>query len=227
LIPLLRICVPSPSGDPAAAVLVLPLGTNDTNSSTGQKLRSAPSSLLTLGTVSDPNTFCQAQHIVTIHARLREVFSRVCEGAANLLPSPFQAPRASPGATELQQVALTAKQLTAKPGLDDSPDFKGTPSPYAPSPALPSVDPTVLHVRRSYFPRSYPLTRATRYQPQHAPEHQVASDTSLATAETTRPETQKSSPNHKKLQKPPICSPFTRIPAAQNIPTLRKARFAT
>jgi len=110
----------------------------DTNSSTGQKLRSAPSSLLTLGTVSDPNTFCQAQHIVTIHARLREVFSRVCEGAANLLPSPFQAPRASPGATELQQVALTAKQLTAKPGLDDSPDFKGTPSPYAPSPALPS-----------------------------------------------------------------------------------------
>jgi len=124
-----------------------------------------------------------------------------------------------PGATglarryELQQVALTAKQLTAKPGLDDSPDFKGTPSPYAPSPALPSVDPTVLHVRRSYFPRSYPLTRATRYQPQHAPEHQVASDTSLATAETTRPETQKSSPTIRNF-KPPICSPFTRIPSA-------------
>jgi hypothetical protein len=36
----------------------------------------------------------------------------------------------------------------------------GDPSPYAPSPALPSVDPAVL--------RSYPLPCATRYQPQHS-----------------------------------------------------------
>jgi hypothetical protein len=87
----------------------------------------------------------------------------------------------------------------------------GTPSPYAPSPALPSIDPTVLHALRSY-----PLTRASRYQPQHAPEHIVALDTSLAGTQTTPPKTLLSSPNTKKLQKPPISSPFTRIPAAQN-----------
>jgi hypothetical protein len=92
----------------------------------------------------------------------------------------------------------------------------GDPSLYAPSPALPSVDPAVL--------RSYPLSC---YKPKHSPGALVAIGTSLAGAQTTPPKTHLSSPNHKKLQKPPICRPFTRIPAAQNIPTLRKARFAT
>jgi hypothetical protein len=95
----------------------------------------------------------------------------------------------------------------------------GDPSPYAPSPALPSVDPTVLRSCGVSILRSYPLTCATRYQPQHAPEHIVASDTSLAGAQTTPPKTLLSSPHMKDFQKPPICSPFTRIPAPQNIPT--------
>jgi hypothetical protein len=82
----------------------------------------------------------------------------------------------------------------------------GDPSPYAPSPALPSVDPTVLQVLRSY-----PLSC---YKPKHGPGALVASDTSLAGAQTTPPKTLLSSPNHKKLQKPPICRTFTRIPSA-------------
>jgi hypothetical protein len=78
----------------------------------------------------------------------------------------------------------------------------GDPSPYAPSPALPSVDPTVR--------RSYPLSF---YKPKHDPEALVAIGTSLAGAQTTPPKTLLSSPNTKKLQKPPISSPFTSIPS--------------
>jgi hypothetical protein len=79
----------------------------------------------------------------------------------------------------------------------------GDPSPYAPSPALPSVDPTVR--------RSYPLSF---YKPKHDPEALVAIGTSLAGAQTTPPETSLSSPKRKKLQKPPISSTFTNIPSA-------------
>jgi hypothetical protein len=79
----------------------------------------------------------------------------------------------------------------------------GDPSPYAPSPALPSVDPTVR--------RSYPLSF---YKPKHSPEALVAIGTSLAGAQTTPPETSLSSPKRKKLQKPPISSTFTNIPSA-------------
>jgi hypothetical protein len=75
----------------------------------------------------------------------------------------------------------------------------GDPSPYAPSPALPSVDPTVL--------RSYPLSF---YKPKHSPEALVAIGTSLAGAQTTPPKTLLSSPNTKKLQKPPNTRPFTK-----------------
>jgi hypothetical protein len=82
----------------------------------------------------------------------------------------------------------------------------GDPSPYAPSPALPSVDPTVLQVLRSY-----PLSC---YKPKHDPGALVAIGTSLAGAQTTPPKTLLSSPNHKKLQKPPISSTFTNIPSA-------------
>ncbi len=82
----------------------------------------------------------------------------------------------------------------------------GDPSPYATLSGGSLVDPTIL--------RSYPLPRATRYQPQHAPEHLVAPDTSLANAQTTPPKTQKSTPQPQKLQKPPICRTFTSIPAA-------------
>jgi len=103
----------------------------------------------------------------------------------------------------------------------------GDPSPYAPSPALPSVDPTVRRSCGVSILRSYPLTRATRYKPKHSPEALVAIGTSLAGAQTTPPKTLLSSPKRKKLQKPPICRTFTRIPSAQNIPALRKARFAT
>jgi hypothetical protein len=95
----------------------------------------------------------------------------------------------------------------------------GDPSPYATVCGGSSDDPTVLQALRSY-----PLSC---YKPKHDPGPLVASDTSLAGAQTTPPETLLSSPNHKKLQKPPICRTFTRIPSAQNIPTLRKARFAT
>jgi len=63
------------------------------------------------------------------------------------------------------------------------------PSLYAPSLALPFVDPTVL--------RSYPLSCASCYQPKHASEHLVASEASLAGAQTTPPKTQKSSPGRK------------------------------
>jgi hypothetical protein len=78
----------------------------------------------------------------------------------------------------------------------------GAPSPYAPSPALASVDPSVL--------RHCPLPCAARYyKPKHSPEALVAIGTSLAGAQTTPPKTQKSSPNHKKLQKPTKSSPFT------------------
>jgi len=80
----------------------------------------------------------------------------------------------------------------------------GDPSPYAPSPALPSVDPTVLQVLRSY-----PLSC---HKPKHGPGALVASDTSLAGAQTTPPKTLLSSPQPKKLQKPPISSAFTSIP---------------
>ncbi len=90
------------------------------------------------------------------------------------------------------------------------------PSPYAPW-WRSLYDPTVLPTDSCYC----------CYQPQHAPEHIVASDTSLAGAQTTPPKTLLSSPHMKDFQKPPITSPFTRIPAPQNIPTLRKARFAT
>ena len=99
----------------------------------------------------------------------------------------------------------------------------GDPSPYAPSPALPSVDPTV---RRSSVFRPAVLPTVF-YKPKHSPEALVAIGTSLAGAQTTPPKTLLSSPKRKKLQKPPICRTFTRIPAAQNIPALRKARFAT
>jgi len=119
------------------------------------------------------------------------------------------------------EVARRVSRLGSNPSLTSPLLRIGDPSPYA-TRGGPSVDPTVLHVLRSY-----PLTRATRYQPKHALGHLVATNTSLAGAQTTPPKTHLSSPKHKKLQKPPNTSPFTRIPAAQNIPTLRKARFAT
>ena len=79
----------------------------------------------------------------------------------------------------------------------------GDPSPYAPSPALPSVDPTVR--------RSYPLSF---YKPKHSPEALVAIGTSLAGAQTTPPKTLLSSPYMKDFQNTPICSTFTSIPSA-------------
>jgi hypothetical protein len=62
----------------------------------------------------------------------------------------------------------------------------GDPSPYAPSPALPSVDPTVRRSCGVSILRSYPLTRATRYKPKHDPEALVAIGTSLAGAQSVR-----------------------------------------
>ena len=95
----------------------------------------------------------------------------------------------------------------------------GDPSPYATLSGGSLVDPTVLQALRC-FPLSF-------YKPKHDPEALVAIGTSLAGAQTTTPQTQKSSPKRKKLQKPPISRTFTSIPSAQNIPALRKARFAT
>jgi hypothetical protein len=82
----------------------------------------------------------------------------------------------------------------------------GDPSPYATVCGGPSVDPTVLQVLRSY-----PLSC---YEPKHGPGALVASDTSLAGAQTTPPKTLLSSPNHRNFKKPPICRTFTRIPSA-------------
>jgi len=62
----------------------------------------------------------------------------------------------------------------------------GAPSPYATLCGGSSVDPTIL--------RSYPLSC---YEPKHDPGALVASDTSLAGAQTTPPKTQKSSPGRK------------------------------
>jgi hypothetical protein len=74
----------------------------------------------------------------------------------------------------------------------------GDPSPYA-TRGGPSVDPTVLHVLRSY-----PLTRATRYQPKHALGHLVATNTSLAGAQTTPPKHSCQAPSIRNFKNPPI-----------------------
>jgi len=86
----------------------------------------------------------------------------------------------------------------------DSPQLRiGTPSPYATLVGGPSVDPAVLQVLRSY-----PLSRATCYKPKHALGHLVATNTSLAAAQTTPPKTLLSSPKHKKSPKTPHFQPF-------------------
>jgi len=95
---------------------------------------------------------------------------------------------------------------TSQLGLDSPLLRIGDPSPYATVFGGSLVDPTVLQVLRSY-PLSF-------YQPKHDPGPLVASDTSLAGAQTTPPETSLSSPKRKKLQKPPICRTFTNIPSA-------------
>jgi hypothetical protein len=87
----------------------------------------------------------------------------------------------------------------------------GDPSLYAPSPALPSVDPAVL--------RSYPLPCASCYEPKHGPGALVAIGTSLAGAQTTPPKTQKSSPKHKKLQKSAITRAFTTLTSPSEHPS--------
>jgi hypothetical protein len=79
----------------------------------------------------------------------------------------------------------------------------GAPSPYV---AL-SGDSLSMTLRCN--PTSVLPWYSTAYQPQHAPDALVAIGTSLASAEITRPQTQKSTPDLKEPQNPTICRTFT------------------
>ena len=81
----------------------------------------------------------------------------------------------------------------------------GDPSPYAPLRRFPLLTHVLLYA-------SYPTVFSTSLNTIPA---LVAIDTSLAGAQTTPPETRKSSPKRKKLQKPLICRTFTSIPSAK------------
>jgi hypothetical protein len=114
--------------------------------------------------------------------------------------------------TEARVLAGAQKATRASTCSVASPLLRiGAPSLYAPSPALPSVDPAVL--------RSYPLPCASCYEPKHGPGALVAIGTSLAGAQTTPPETQKSSPKHKKLQKSAITRAFITLTSPSEHPS--------
>ena len=96
----------------------------------------------------------------------------------------------------------------------------GAPSPYV------ALSGDSLSMTLRCYPTSVLPWHSTAYQPQHAPDALVAIGTSLASAEITRPQTQKSTPEPKEPENPTICRTFT---SSKDSPhrTLQPTRLAS
>lgn len=96
----------------------------------------------------------------------------------------------------------------------------GAPSPYV------ALSGDSLSMTLRCCPTSVLPWHSTAYQPQHAPDALVAIGTSLASAEITRPQTQKSTPDLKEPENPTICRTFT---SSKDSPhrTLQPTRLAS